>query len=132
MEGPQFSTLAESNLYRSWNADVIGMTNMPEAKLAREAEIRYCTIAMVTDYDCWHPDHEEVDVSMVIRTLQKNASNAQNMVKEVIKTFKDYSVENDPANNCLDVSIITDPKLRTKKTIKKLSNIAGRVLKKNK
>ncbi len=131
MEGPQFSTLAESNLYRSWNADVIGMTNMPEAKLAREAEIRYCTIAMVTDYDCWHPDHEEVDVSMVIRTLQKNASNAQNMIKEVIKTFKDYSVENDPANNCLDVSIITDPKLRTKKTIKKLSNIAGRVLKKN-
>ena len=72
MEGPQFSTLAESNLYRSWNADVIGMTNMPEAKLAREAEMRYCTVAMVTDYDCWHPDHEEVDVSMVIKTLQKN------------------------------------------------------------
>ena len=71
MEGPQFSTLAESNLYRSWGADVIGMTNMPEAKLAREAEIRYCTIAMVTDYDCWHPDHEEVDVSMVIQTLQQ-------------------------------------------------------------
>ncbi len=63
MEGPQFSTLAESNLYRSWNADVIGMTNMPEAKLAREAEIRYCTVAMVTDYDCWHPDHDEVDVA---------------------------------------------------------------------
>ena len=128
MEGPQFSTLAESNLYRSWNADVIGMTNMPEAKLAREAEIRYCTVAMVTDYDCWHPDHEEVDVSMVIQTLQKNASNAQNMIKEVIKTFKDHSVEKDPANNCLDVAIITDPKLRTKKTIKRLRNIAGRVL----
>ena len=128
MEGPQFSTLAESNLYRSWGADVIGMTNMPEAKLAREAEIRYCTVAMVTDYDCWHPDHEEVDVSMVIQTLQKNASNAQNMIKEVIKTFKDYSVDKDPANNCLDVAIITDPKLRTKKTIKKLNNIAGRVL----
>ena len=130
MEGPQFSTLAESNLYRSWNADVIGMTNMPEAKLARESEIRYCTVAMVTDYDCWHPDHEEVDVSIVIKTLQKNASNAQNMIKEVIKTFKDYSVEKDPANDCLDVAIITDPKLRTKKTIKKLKNIAGRVLKK--
>ncbi len=130
MEGPQFSTLAESNLYRSWGADVIGMTNMPEAKLAREAEIRYCTIAMVTDYDCWHPDHDEVDVSMVIQTLQKNASNAQNMIKEVIKTFKKYSVEKDPANNCLDVAIITDPKLRTKKTIKKLKNIAGRVLNK--
>ena len=103
---------------------------MPEAKLAREAEIRYCTVAMVTDYDCWHPDHEEVDVSMVIQTLQKNALNAQNMIKEVIKTFKDFSVENDPANNCLDVAIITDPKLRTKKTIKKLENIAGRVLEK--
>ena len=129
MEGPQFSTLAESNLYSSWKADVIGMTNMPEAKLAREAEIRYCTVAMVTDYDCWHSDHDEVDVSMVIKTLMKNASNAQNMIKEVIKTFKDFSVEKDPANNCLDVAIITDPKLRTKKTIKKLKNVAGRVLK---
>ncbi len=129
MEGPQFSTLAESNLYRSWEADVIGMTNMPEAKLAREAEIRYSTVAMVTDYDCWHPDHDEVDVNMVIQTLMKNAANAQNMIKEIIKTFKDYSVEKDPANNCLDVAIITDPKLRTKKTIKKLKNVAGRVLK---
>tara|TARA_B100001029_G_scaffold149956_1_gene131811 strand:- start:314 stop:1186 length:873 start_codon:yes stop_codon:yes gene_type:complete len=130
MEGPQFSTLAESNLYRSWKADVIGMTNMPEAKLAREAEIRYCTVAMVTDYDCWHSEHDEVDVAMVIKTLQKNAANAQNMVKEVIKTFKDFSVDKDPANKCLDTSIITDPKLRTKKTIKKLQYIAGRVLKK--
>ena len=130
MEGPQFSTLAESNLYRSWGADVIGMTNMPEAKLAREAEIRYTTVAMVTDYDCWHPDHEEVDVSMVVQTLMKNAANAQNMVKEIIKTFKDYSVDKDPANDCLDVAIITDQKLRTKKTIKKLKNIAGRVLNK--
>ena len=131
MEGPQFSTLAESNLYRSWEADVIGMTNMPEAKLAREAEIRYCTVAMVTDYDCWHPDHDEVDVSVVVQTLMKNSSNAQNMIKEIIKTYKDFSVEKDPANNCLDVAIITDPKLRTKKTIKKLKNIAGRVLIKN-
>ena len=90
MEGPQFSTLAESNLYRSWKADVIGMTNMPEAKLAREAEIRYCTVAMVTDYDCWHSEHDEVDVAMVIKTLQKNAANAQNMVKEVIKTFEGF------------------------------------------
>ena len=130
MEGPQFSTLAESNLYRSWNADIIGMTNMPEAKLAREAEIRYCTVAMVTDFDCWHPDHDEVDVSMVIQTLQKNASNAQNMIKEVIKTFKDFSVDKDPANNCLDAAIITDPKKRTKKTIDKLKTVAGRVLSK--
>ena len=126
MEGPQFSTLAESNLYRSWGADIIGMTNMPEAKLAREAEIRYCTVAMVTDYDCWHPDHDEVDVAMVIKTLNKNALNAQNMIKEVIKTFKDYSVDNDPTNNCLDVAIITDPKLRSKKTKNKLKYIAGR------
>ena len=130
MEGPQFSTLAESNLYRSWGADVIGMTNMPEAKLAREAEIRYCTVAMVTDFDCWHPDHDEVDVSMVVQTLTKNASNAQNMIKEVIKTFKDFSIENDPANDCLDNAIITDLKLRTKKTIKKLQYIAGRALNK--
>ena len=130
MEGPQFSTLAESNLYRAWGADVIGMTNMPEAKLAREAEIRYCTVAMVTDYDCWHPDHEEVDVSMVIKTLQKNALNAQNMIKEIIKSFKNFSPDKDPANNCLDVAIITDPKKRTKKTIKKLKYIAGRVLNK--
>ncbi len=130
MEGPQFSTLAESNLYREWGADVIGMTNMPEAKLAREAEIRYSAVAMVTDYDCWHPDHDEVDVNMVIQTLLKNAKNAQNMIKEIIKTFKNYSVEKDPANNCLDVAIITDQKLRTKKTIKQLKNIAGRVLNK--
>jgi len=131
MEGPQFSTLAESNLYRSWKADVIGMTNMPEAKLAREAEIRYCTVAMVTDYDCWHPDHDEVDVGMVIQTLQKNASNAQNMIKQVIKTFKDFSTEGDPANDCLDDAVITDPKFRTKKTIKKLKYVAGRALNNN-
>ena len=130
MEGPQFSTLAESNLYRTWGADVIGMTNMPEAKLAREAEIRYSTVAMVTDYDCWHSDHDEVDVSMVVQTLLKNSANAQKMIKEIIKTYKNYSIENDPANDCLNVAIITDPKLRTKKTIKKLKNIAGRVLSK--
>ena len=130
MEGPQFSTLAESNLYRTWGADVIGMTNMPEAKLAREAEIRYCTVAMVTDYDCWHPDHDEVDVAMIIQTLTKNALNAQNMIKEVIKTYKNFSIENDTINNCLDAAIITNPKLRTKKTIKKLQYIAGRALNK--
>jgi len=105
------------------------MTNMPEAKLAREAEIRYCAVAMVTDFDCWHPEHDEVDVSMVIQTLTKNAVNAQNMIKEVIKTYKNFSVEKDPTNNCLDTAIITDQKLRTKKTIKKLKHIAGRILK---
>ena len=130
MEGPQFSSLAESKLYRSWKADVIGMTNMPEAKLAREAEIRYCTVAMVTDYDCWHSEHEEVDVAMVVKTLQNNASNAQNMIKELIKTYKQFYDEKDPANNCLDTAIITDPKLMTKETKKKLNHIAGRVFKK--
>ena len=81
MEGPQFSTLAESNLYRTWGADVIGMTNMPEAKLAREAEIRYCSISMVTDYDCWHPDHDKVDLSMIIKTLNDNVDNSKNFIK---------------------------------------------------
>ena len=117
MEGPQFSSLAESKMYRSWKADVIGMTNMPEAKLAREAEIRYCTVAMVTDFDCWHPDHDEVDVPTVIKTLQQNASNAQNMIKEIIKTFKSFPSKNDPANDCLDTAIITAPRFRTKKTV---------------
>ena len=130
MEGPQFSTLAESNLYRSWKADVIGMTNMPEAKLAREAEIRYCTVAMVTDFDCWHPDHDVVDVPTVIKTLQQNASNAQNMIIEIIKTFESFNTKGDPANNCLDTAIITPKKFQTKSTVKKLKHIAGRVLKK--
>ncbi len=131
MEGPQFSTLAESNLYRSWNADVIGMTNMPEAKLAREAEIRYTTVAMVTDFDCWHPDHENVEVQMIIKTLMDNAEKAKNMIKIVIGNFESEIKENDPANNCLDTAIITNPKLMKKKTKKKLKNIAGRVLFKN-
>jgi len=128
MEGPQFSTLAESELYRTWNADVIGMTNMPEAKLAREAEIRYASVSMVTDYDCWHPDHENVDVQSVIKVLLSNAQNAKNMVKGIIKNFENHIDPNDPTTNCLDVAIITDPKKRSKKTIKKLKTIAGRVL----
>jgi 5'-methylthioadenosine phosphorylase len=128
MEGPQFSTLAESNLYRGWNADVIGMTNMPEAKLAREAEIRYTTVAMVTDFDCWHPDHENVEVQMIIKTLMDNAEKAKNMIKIVIGSFESEIKKNDPASNCLDTAIITNPKLMTKKTKKKLKNIAGRVL----
>ena len=130
MEGPQFSTLAESELYRTWNADVIGMTNMPEAKLAREAEIRYASVSMVTDYDCWHPDHENVDVQSVIKVLLSNAQNAKNMVKAIIENFEDHIDPKDPATNCLDVAIITDPKKRSKKIIKKLKTIAGRVLNK--
>ena len=90
MEGPQFSTLAESNLYRSWKADVIGMTNMPEAKLAREAEIRYASVSMVTDFDCWHPDHENVDVQQVIKVLLGNAEKAKVMIKNLIDNFEDH------------------------------------------
>ena len=130
MEGPQFSTLAESNLYRSWKADVIGMTNMPEAKLAREAEIRYASVSMVTDYDCWHPDHENVDVQKVIKVLLDNASKAKNMIKNLIHVFENYIDPNDPTNNCLDVAIITAPEKRTQKTKDKLKTIAGRVLNK--
>ncbi len=130
MEGPQFSTLAESELYRTWNADVIGMTNMPEAKLSREAEIRYASVSMVTDYDCWHPDHENVDVQSVIKVLLSNAQKAKNMVKAIIENFEDHIDPKDPATNCLDVAIITDHKKRSKKTIKKLKTIAGRALNK--
>ena len=128
MEGPQFSTLAESNLYRSWNADVIGMTNMPEAKLAREAEIRYASVSMVTDFDCWHPDHENVDVQQVIKVLLGNAEKAKVMIKNLIDNFEDHIDPKDPSNNCLDVAIITAPEKRTQKTIDKLKTVAGRVL----
>jgi 5'-methylthioadenosine phosphorylase len=130
MEGPQFSTLAESNLYRSWKADVIGMTNMPEAKLAREAEIRYASVSMVTDYDCWHPDHENVDVQTVIKVLLGNAAKAKNMVKNIIVNFESHIDPKDPTNNCLDVAIITAPEKRTQKTKDKLKTVAGRVLNK--
>ena len=130
MEGPQFSTLAESNLYRSWKADVIGMTNMPEAKLAREAEIRYASVSMVTDYDCWHPDHENVEVQTVIKVLLDNAAKAKNMVKNIIENFENHIDPKDPTNNCLDVAIITAPEKRTQKTKDKLNTVAGRVLKK--
>ena len=128
MEGPQFSTLAESNLYRSWNADVIGMTNMPEAKLAREAEIRYASVSMVTDYDCWHADHKNVDVQQVINVLLGNAAKAKNMIKNLIENFENHIDPNDPTNNCLDVAIITAPEKRTQKTKDKLKTVAGRAL----
>ena len=130
MEGPQFSSLAESNLYRSWGADVIGMTNMPEAKLAREAEIRYATVAMVTDFDCWHPDHEDVSVEQVVKTLLGNAEKAKKVVAELLLSFEADIDEKDPANKCLDVAIITDKKARTKETLNNLSTRAGRVLNK--
>ena len=130
MEGPQFSSLAESKMYRSWKADIIGMTNMPEAKLAREAEIRYASVSMVTDFDCWHPDHENVDVQQVIKVLLENAAKAKNMIKNLIENFENHIDPKDPTNNCLDVAIITAPEKRTKKTIDKLKTVAGRVLNK--
>ncbi len=110
MEGPQFSSKAESDLYRQWKCDVIGMTNMPEAKLCREAEIRYCSIAMVTDYDCWYESHESVDLNMVIKTLNDNAEKSKNFIRDVsIEYFKGVDFSNDTTHNILDTSIITHP-----------------------
>ena len=129
MEGPQFSSLAESNLYRSWGCDVIGMTNMPEAKLAREAELRYASVAMVTDYDCWHEDHDDVSVDQVIKTLLGNADNARKMIVEIVKSFEEHVDPNDPAINCLDTAIITDKSNWTESTTNQLTNIAGRIFK---
>ena len=128
MEGPQFSSLAESNLYRSWGCDVIGMTNMPEAKLAREAEIRYASVSMVTDYDCWHEDHDNVSVEQVIKTLIENSDKAKKMIKEVINIFEECIDPNDPATNCLSKAVITDKSHWTEDTKKRLQNIAGRIL----
>ena len=106
MEGPAFSTKAESNLYRSWDATVIGMTNLPEAKLAREAEIAYATLALVTDYDCWHDDHDSVTVEMVIGNLMKNATNAQKVIREVVRRLSENPPESE-AHSALKYAIIT-------------------------
>ncbi|MGH6816846.1 MAG: S-methyl-5'-thioadenosine phosphorylase [Hyphomicrobiaceae bacterium] len=129
MEGPQFSTRAESNLYRSWGCDVIGMTNMPEAKLAREAEICYATIAMVTDYDCWHSDHAEVDVAAVIRVLQANIAKVQDVLAELAR---DFPRVHPPcpigSDRALDVAIVTPPEARDPALVAKLDAVAGRVL----
>ncbi|WP_071189481.1 S-methyl-5'-thioadenosine phosphorylase [Trichormus sp. NMC-1] len=107
MEGPAFSTKAESNLYRSWGATVIGMTNLPEAKLAREAEIAYATLALVTDYDCWHPDHDSVTVEMVIGNLHKNAINAQKVIQETVKRLSENPPASD-AHSALKYAILTN------------------------
>ncbi|PSN20565.1 S-methyl-5'-thioadenosine phosphorylase [filamentous cyanobacterium CCP5] len=106
MEGPAFSTKAESELYRNWGATVIGMTNLPEAKLAREAEIAYATLALVTDYDCWHPDHDSVTVEMVIGNLMKNAENAQKVIREVVNRVAAQPPESE-AHSALKYAIIT-------------------------
>jgi len=106
MEGPAFSTKAESHLYRSWGATVIGMTNLPEAKLAREAEIAYATLALVTDYDCWHPDHDSVTVEMVIANLQGNATNAQKVIQETVRRLSDNPPVSE-AHSALKFAILT-------------------------
>ncbi len=106
MEGPAFSTKAESNLYRSWGATIIGMTNLPEAKLAREAEIAYATLALVTDYDCWHPDHDSVTVEMVIANLQRNAVNAQKVIQETVRRISQNPPTSD-AHSALKYAILT-------------------------
>ncbi|MEY3300266.1 MAG: hypothetical protein RLZZ597_3526 [Cyanobacteriota bacterium] len=120
MEGPAFSTKAESNLYRSWGATVIGMTNLPEAKLAREAEIAYATLALVTDYDCWHPDHDSVTVEMVIGNLQKNATNAQRVIREVVNRIAANPPQSE-AHSALQYAIITPMDKAPQATLDKLS-----------
>ena len=126
MEGPQFSTLAESRLYRSWNMDVIGMTNLQEAKLAREAEICFATLALVTDYDCWHPDHDQVTVAMVIETLQTNAATAQKTIADLVSQLPiERGCE---CASALATAIITRPEAVPPETRAELAPIVGRYL----
>ena len=130
MEGPQFSTLAESNLYRQWDCDVIGMTNMPEAKLAREAEIPYCTVAMVTDFDCWHPDHDNVEVDAIIQVLLNNADKARQLVRTVAATMaKRPMVCPSGDDRALEAALITHADARDPALLEKLDAVTGRVLK---
>jgi 5'-methylthioadenosine phosphorylase len=129
MEGPQFSSLAESELYRTWNCDVIGMTNMPEAKLAREAEMCYATVAMVTDYDCWHPNHDDVTVDQILKVLLANADNARALVKSVTpKAAKDLSADACSCRSALEHALITAPQARDPALLQKLDAVAGRIL----
>ena len=129
MQGPQFSTYAESQLYRSWNCDVVGMTNLPEAKLAREAELCYCSVAMVTDFDCWHPDHDHVTVEAIVRVLLANAERAKALVAGAAAAIGGDA--NAPACACrrvLDHALITAPHARDPDMVRRLQVIAGRVL----
>jgi len=130
MEGMQFSSLAESELYRSWHCDVIGMTNMPEAKLAREAEICYATVAMVTDFDCWHPDHDNVTVDAIVKVLLANADCARVLVKEVaVPVQGDAEADVCACRSALQYAILTAPEARDAAMLEKLSAVAGRMLK---
>lgn len=132
MEGPQFSSQAESFLYRQWNCDVIGMTNMPEAKLAREAELSYASVAMVTDYDCWHEGHDHVTVDQIVQVLMDNASHARSLVTNLVPILRDAKANNaDFGHIChtaLDTAIITSPDARDPEMVAKLDAVAGRVL----
>jgi len=129
MEGPQFSSLAESELYRTWNCDVIGMTNMPEAKLAREAELCYASVAMVTDFDCWHPNHDAVTVDAIVKVLLANADNARSLVKSVApKLQADTSAYQCVCRSALQFAIITAPEARDPVMLQRLNAVAGRVL----
>jgi 5'-methylthioadenosine phosphorylase len=129
MEGPQFSTIAESRLYRAWGCDVIGMTNMPEAKLAREAEICYATVAMVTDFDSWHERHGTVDIQSILKVMRANSENARNLVQRVAL---DFPREHEPcpigSDRALDHAIITAPEARDHMVLAKLDAVAGRIL----
>lgn len=129
MEGPQFSSLAESELYRNWNCDVIGMTNMPEAKLAREAELCYATVAMVTDFDCWHPNHDDVTVDAIIKVLLANADNARGLVKKVApRLHADGTAAFCSCRSALEHALITAPDARDPEMVHRLDAIAGRLL----
>jgi len=130
MEGPQFSTLAESHLYRAWGCSVIGMTAMPEAKLAREAELPYALVAMVTDYDCWHPEHEHVTVDAVIKVIHENAANARKIVCAVAERLG-AARKSSPIGieSVLDVAVMTAPEKRDPALVAKLDAVAGRILK---
>ena len=133
MEGPQFSTLAESQLYRSWGCDVIGMTNMPEAKLAREAELCYASVAMVTDFDCWHPEHDHVSVNQIVQILHDNAEKAKALVREVLpRIARDGSGADCSCRKSLEHAILTPPEARDPKMVRKLEVVAGRALKRKK
>jgi 5'-methylthioadenosine phosphorylase len=127
MEGPAFSTKAESNLYRSWGATIIGMTNLPEAKLAREAEIAYATLALVTDYDCWHPDHDSVTVDMVVGNLQKNAQNAQAVIRSVVRELS-HNPPVSTAHDALKYAIITPLDQAPAATLEKLQLLLKKYL----
>jgi 5'-methylthioadenosine phosphorylase len=130
MEGMQFSSLAESELYRTWRCDVIGMTNMPEAKLAREAEICYATVAMVTDFDCWHPDHDNVTVDAIVKVLLANADMARALVKQVAHpVHSDEGADACACRSALQYAILTSPEARDTAMLDKLSAVAGRMLK---